>query len=85
MVELSKLTAEPAEDERFVKRQIENHVKWTGSAYAKSILGKWDEHREAFYKVMPIEYKRALEQQKLAALDAKLKDVQETEDLTAPD
>ncbi|MDR1469095.1 MAG: glutamate synthase large subunit [Spirochaetaceae bacterium] len=83
MVELTQLTAEPAEDEVFVKRQIENHVKWTGSAYAKSILGKWDGYRARFYKVMPIEYKRALEQQKIAALDAKLKGIHETEDLDA--
>ncbi|MDR0638384.1 MAG: glutamate synthase large subunit [Spirochaetaceae bacterium] len=87
MVELTQLTAEPAEDEAdgepFVKRLIENHVKWTGSAYAKSILVKWDECRAKFYKVMPIEYKRALEQQKIAALDVKLKGVHETEDLDA--
>jgi glutamate synthase (NADPH/NADH) large chain len=89
MVELTRLTAEPAEEEAevadaiFVKHQIENHIKWTGSAYAKSILAKWDEYRAKFYKVMPIEYKRALEQQKIAALDAKLKGIQETEDLGA--
>jgi glutamate synthase (NADPH/NADH) large chain len=83
MVELTALTAEPAEDEAFVKRQVENHIKWTGSAYAKSILSHWDDYRAQFRKVMPIEYKRALEQQKIAALDAKLKGIHETEDLDA--
>jgi hypothetical protein len=33
--------------------------------------------------VIPIEYKRALEQQKIAALDAKLRDMHLTEDLDA--
>jgi glutamate synthase (NADPH/NADH) large chain len=92
MVELSRLAAEPAGDEgdelevadaTFVKHQIENHIKWTRSAYAKSILAKWDEYRAKFYKVMPIEYKRALEQQKIAVLDAKFKGIQETEGLGA--
>jgi glutamate synthase (NADPH/NADH) large chain len=81
MVELTRLTAEPSEEETFVKHQIENHIKWTGSAYAKSILSGWDTYRGKFYKVMPIEYKRALEQQKIAALDAKLKGIRETEEI----
>jgi glutamate synthase (NADPH/NADH) large chain len=81
MVELTSLTAEPAEDEAFVRHLIENHAAWTKSAYAASILARWSEYRTKFYKVMPIEYKRALEQQKLAALDEKLKGMHEMEDL----
>jgi glutamate synthase (NADPH/NADH) large chain len=81
MVDVTKLDDEAYEDEAFVKKQIESHVKWTGSAWGKTILASWDDYRAKFYKVIPLEYKRALEQEKLAALDAKLKGVREMEDL----
>jgi glutamate synthase (NADPH/NADH) large chain len=48
---------------------IANHAKYTGSARAKLILEKWDEYRPKFRKVMPVEYRRAL--QEMAAEDEK--------------
>jgi glutamate synthase (NADPH/NADH) large chain len=79
MVELSGLDNE--EDEKFVKEMIQNHVYWTGSAYAKDILDSWKESRRLFIKVLPVEYKRALQQMKLAELDRKLLDIREQEDI----
>jgi glutamate synthase (NADPH/NADH) large chain len=79
MVELSGLDNE--EDENFVKRQIEQHIYWTGSAYAQDILNNWTEHKPKFVKVLPVEYKMALQQQMLAELDRKLYDIREREEI----
>jgi glutamate synthase (NADPH/NADH) large chain len=80
MVELSGLDNE--EDENFVRRHIEQHVYWTGSAYAEDILRHWTEHKPRFVKVLPVEYKMALQQQMLADLDRKLYDIREREEIT---
>jgi glutamate synthase (NADPH/NADH) large chain len=80
MVELSHLDNE--EDENFVKDMIRKHVYWTGSEYARGILDSWQEYRTYFIKVLPLEYKRALQQMKLAELDRKLYEVREQEDIT---
>jgi glutamate synthase (NADPH) large chain len=47
-------------DEAVVKRMIERHARYTGSARAKQILDGWAEHRTRFVKVFPKEYRRAL-------------------------
>ncbi|QQO09394.1 glutamate synthase large subunit [Breznakiella homolactica] len=80
MVELSSLDNE--EDENFVRDMIRNHVYWTGSRYAKEILDSWHHSRNSFIKVLPVEYKRALQQMKLAELDRKLYEIREQEDIT---
>jgi glutamate synthase (NADPH/NADH) large chain len=79
MVELSGLDNE--EDENFVKRHIEQHIYWTGSAYARDILDNWAEHKSKFVKALPVEYKMALQQQMLAELDRKLYDIREREEI----
>jgi glutamate synthase (NADPH/NADH) large chain len=79
MVELSGLDNE--EDVNFVKGQIANHVYWTASGYAKGILDAWEEYKPKFLKVLPVEYKRALQQMKLAELDQKLYEIREREEL----
>jgi glutamate synthase (NADPH/NADH) large chain len=79
MVELSGLDNE--EDEKFVRDCIEKHVYWTGSAWARDILLSWDENRRKFIKVLPVEYKRALQEMKLAELDRKLYEIREREEL----
>jgi glutamate synthase (NADPH/NADH) large chain len=56
-------------------------VYWTGSAYARDILDRWAEFRLRFVKVLPVEYKRALQQMKLAELDKKLYEIREREEL----
>ena len=41
---------------------IERHVHYTDSSRAREILTKWDEYLPKFVKVMPVDYRRALEQ-----------------------
>jgi glutamate synthase (NADPH/NADH) large chain len=79
MVELSGLDAD--EDEAFVKEQIGKHIYWTGSPYAKAILDAWDENRSRFIKIMPVDYKRALQEMKLAEIDRKLYEIRAKQDL----
>jgi glutamate synthase (NADPH/NADH) large chain len=81
MVELSGLDND--EDEHFVKQHIEQHVYWTGSSYAKNILDNWAEYKPMFVKVLPVEYKMALQKMKLAELDRKLYDIREREEISA--
>ena len=47
-------------DEVILKTLIEKHFKYTNSERAKFILDNWDKARTQFIKVMPNEYKRAL-------------------------
>jgi glutamate synthase domain-containing protein 3 len=59
-------------DEAHVKRLLERHARYTGSAQAKRILERWSEYRGKFVKVFPHEYRRALgelaaKQRRLAA------------------
>jgi glutamate synthase (NADPH/NADH) large chain len=79
MVEKTRFESE--DDEDFVKSFIEKHVFWTHSDYARSILDKWEENRRRFVKITPLEYKRALQQMKLAELDRKLYDIREKQEL----
>jgi glutamate synthase (NADPH/NADH) large chain len=79
MVELSGLDNE--EDENFVKLQVEQHIYWTGSSYAKSILNNWGDYKPKFVKILPVEYKMALQKMKLAELDRKLYDIREREEI----
>tara|TARA_R110002096_G_scaffold436105_1_gene668145 strand:- start:162348 stop:167003 length:4656 start_codon:yes stop_codon:yes gene_type:complete len=46
---------------------LENHVRYTNSERAKTILGNIDDYLPKFVKVMPVEYKRALEEMAAAA------------------
>jgi glutamate synthase (NADPH/NADH) large chain len=41
---------------------IENHVRYTGSRRATQIIEKWNDHLPRFVKVMPVDYRRALQQ-----------------------
>ncbi|GMO55435.1 MAG: glutamate synthase large subunit [Termitinemataceae bacterium] len=77
MVELTRL--EDLQDEVFVCDAIKKHIFWTGSSYAQDILDNWAAERLNFYKIMPVEYKRALEEMKIAAMDQKLHDIRERE------
>ena len=46
---------------------LENHKRYTGSERAKTILENIDDYLPKFVKVMPVEYKRALEEMAAAA------------------
>jgi len=49
-------------DEERLYQLIANHMHYTGSSRAKEILDAWDDYRPRFVKVMPVEYRRALEE-----------------------
>jgi len=55
-------------DERVLREQIEKHLRYTGSPRAKLILENWSKYLPKFIKVMPTEYRRAL--QEIAAQQA---------------
>jgi glutamate synthase (NADPH/NADH) large chain len=62
---------EDIEDVAELREMIEKHQIYTGSAVAQRILDTWDESLPKFVKVMPRDYKRALEELKaVAAADA---------------
>jgi glutamate synthase domain-containing protein 3 len=47
-------------DEAILRRLIENHARYTGSARARQVLENWASYRNRFVKVFPHEYRRAL-------------------------
>ncbi|KLK90413.1 glutamate synthase [Microvirga vignae] len=49
-------------DEERLMQLITNHHTYTGSARAKEILDNWTTFRTRFVKVMPVEYRRALQE-----------------------
>ncbi|QQS52575.1 MAG: glutamate synthase large subunit [Bacteroidota bacterium] len=65
------------EDEMELQALISNHYTYTGSALAEQILVKWEEFLPRFVKVIPLEYKKILEEQKLEQIQSKIK---QTED-----
>jgi len=56
-------------DEHALREQIEKHLLYTGSERARLILENWADYLPKFTKVMPTEYRRAL--QELAAKNTK--------------
>ena len=49
-------------DKERLIRLLENHVRYTNSERAKNILNNINSYLPKFVKVMPVEYKRALEE-----------------------
>ena len=58
MVELDPLSAD---DETELRHLIGRHVEYTGSPLGRRVLDDWDELKLKFVKVMPVDYKKALE------------------------
>jgi glutamate synthase domain-containing protein 3 len=50
-----------AEDIDFMKGYIARHVEYTGSRFGAEVLENWEEFLPAFVKVMPLDYRLALE------------------------
>ena len=59
-VELEEL--EERDEIEELKRYIENHSNYTNSSVAKSLLKDWSRSVKQFVKVMPTDYKRALQE-----------------------
>ena len=63
LVDLERMSDDDAEEVRVL---ISEHAHRTGSLVARNLLASWDRSRERFVKVMPRDYKRALEEQRSA-------------------
>ena len=55
---------------------IRQHYLYTGSKLARTMLDNWQHYVEDFIQVVPIEYKRVLEEEKMARLHEKIADIQ---------
>ena len=71
MVELTILT--DYEDVRELQEMISTHWKHTKSAIAEKVLVNWDEYLPKFVKVLPLEYKKVLNEIKLREVNLKLR------------
>ena len=49
-------------DEQVLRDMVEKHLRYTGSVRAKNILDNWARYLPKFVKVMPTEYRRALQE-----------------------
>ena len=74
MVELSLI--EDSADSKELRQLISNHYEFTKSPQAKRILDNWGEEVNRFIKVMPIEYKKVLQEEKMEALKKKIANVE---------
>jgi glutamate synthase domain-containing protein 3 len=59
--DLVDLDAPSTDDLDFVRALVAEHARRTGSAVAQRLLDRWDEQSPSFVKVMPRDYKKALE------------------------
>jgi glutamate synthase domain-containing protein 3 len=59
MVDLESLWRE--EDQRILRDLVSRHHQWTGSVQARRLLENWREVVGKFVKVMPVDYRKAME------------------------
>ena len=67
------------EDSRFRKELhelIRQHYLYTGSKLARTMLDDWNRYVEDFIQVVPIEYKRVLQEEQVKKLQQKIADMQ---------
>jgi len=57
-------------DDQRLRMLIEKHHQLTGSARAVTILEDWEGYRSRFVKVMPVEYRKALQKMQEQANEA---------------
>jgi len=74
MVELSLV--EDSVSRKELLELIRQHYLHTGSALAGRMLDDWHRYIEDFIQIVPIEYKRVLEEEKMARLHEKIADIQ---------
>jgi glutamate synthase (NADPH/NADH) large chain len=74
MVELTLI--EDSMDSKEVQGLISNHYKYTGSQRAKHILDNWSLYVDKFKKIVPIEYKKVLQEEKIEAINKKIAQVE---------
>ena len=55
---------------------VRQHYLYTGSALARRMLDDWNRYAEDFVQVIPIEYKRVLQEEKMRLLQEKIRNMQ---------
>ena len=76
LVELSPV--EDAVDVQELQYLLNKHLLHTNSEKAQDILVNWDKYLPKFIKVIPWEYKKVLQEQKIKELEQKLKETEDT-------
>jgi len=79
MVELSPVR--DYDDQDFIIEMLKKHIHYTESTLAKNIIMKWYDYLPKFIRVLPLEYKRALNEMKISLIDEKLKAIREEEQI----
>ncbi|NQV20208.1 MAG: hypothetical protein HQ511_02195, partial [Rhodospirillales bacterium] len=51
-----------------IRHMLERHIHYTNSLRAREILDNWEQMLPKFVKVMPVDYRRALAEQKAAQI-----------------
>lgn len=74
MVELSLI--EEASYRKELHELISQHYLYTGSKLARMILDSWNKYVEEFILVVPIEYKKVLQEEQMKKLQQKIADMQ---------
>ena len=60
-MEMIGLENPSTEDLNHVEELLNNHIKYTASSKARAIIDHWEKEQKNFIKVMPTDYKKALE------------------------
>ena len=55
---------------------VRQHYRYTGSKLARQMLDEWHRYLEDFIQVVPIEYKRVLQEEQMRKLRQKIADMQ---------
>ena len=71
--EMIELEVPSKQDLDFIKTLVENHFSLTSSKIAEDIISNWKRNKDKFVKVMPIEYKAALEKMAKDKIDSIIK------------
>ena len=74
MVEINLV--EETQYRRELHELIRQHYLYTGSKLARTMLDDWQRYVEDFIQVVPIEYKRVLQEEQMRKLQQKIADVQ---------
>jgi len=73
------------EDQNYIKQQLLNHIHYTDSLLAQSVLDQWYKFMPKFVKVLPLDYKGVLEQthdqERIAQSDQMMADYLATPDV----
>ena len=65
-----------------LQSMLSKHLLYTNSAKARRILSNWTKYLHKFVKVIPFEYKKVLEEEKLKELERKIKETSDAPHLS---